>query len=135
MYWLTRKMFHEKKKEKKKRIYSNIYLVAHVINHGGVSYDEPFAYLIILSVHVYARLSCSFFPRANKIPNIYLTCCHWLFHRLWRKYKSIIWPATIWPERFLRLSAVHLVNWKCWNWASSSTYFNTRTLPVILLVS
>ena len=68
-------MFHEKKKKKEKRIYSNIYLVAHVINHGGVSYDEPFAYLIILSVHVYARLSCSFFPRANKIPNIYLTCC------------------------------------------------------------
>ena len=53
-------MFHEKKK-KKKRIYSNIYLVAHVINHGGVSYDEPFAYLNMLSVHVFARLSYSFF--------------------------------------------------------------------------
>ena len=51
MYWLTRKIFLEKKKkkEREKRIYSNIYLVAHVINHGGVSYDEPFAYLIMLS--------------------------------------------------------------------------------------
>ena len=65
------------KKKKKKRIYSNIYLVAHVINHGGVSYDKPFAYLIMLSVHVYARLSYSFFlPRANKITNIYLICFH-----------------------------------------------------------
>ena len=43
-------MFLEKKKkEREKRIYSNIYLVAHVINHGGVSYDKPFAYLIMLS--------------------------------------------------------------------------------------
>ena len=57
-------MIHEqkkKKKKKKKRIYSNIYLVAHVINHGGVSCDEPLAYLIVLSDHVYARLSYSFF--------------------------------------------------------------------------
>ena len=60
-------MFHEKEKKKEKkrereeRIYSNIYLVAHVINHGGVSYDGPFAYLFMLSVHVYAHLSCSFF--------------------------------------------------------------------------
>ena len=51
----------KKEKKKEKRIYSNIYLVAHVINHGGVSYDEPFAYLFMLSVHVYARLSYSFF--------------------------------------------------------------------------
>ena len=37
------------------------YLVAHVISHGGVSYDEPFAYLIMLKVHAYARLCYSFF--------------------------------------------------------------------------
>ena len=67
---------------------------------------------------------------ANNIPNIYLTSCHWLFHRLRRKYKSVIWPATIWPEKLWRLSAVHLAYWKCRNRASSCIYVNTRTLPV-----
>ena len=71
----------------------------------------------------------------KRVECIQLTCWHCLFHSLRRKFKSIIWPATFWPERLLRSSAVHLVNWKCRNPASSCTYFSTRTLPVIFQVS
>ena len=71
----------------------------------------------------------------EKLYRATLTSWHWLFHRLQTIYKSIIWPATIWPERIFWFNAVHLVNWKCRNRTSSCTYVNTRSLPVIFLVS